>query len=225
MEPESSSPAVVVSIVKPLLRGWLHTICFFLAIPAGALVVVSASTPRARAGAAVYAVGLAAVFGVSAAYHRGRWSDTARRRMKRLDHATIFVMIAGSYTPLCLVLGGAKGTGLLVAAWVGAGVGFALAILGIVERPFVGTPIYIGLAWLLALAVPELSGQLTATQYQLLVAGGILYTVGAILFGTHWPDPIPGIFGYHEVWHVMVVAACVCHYGTIVSVVRAAQAG
>ncbi len=222
MEPEASAPAVVVSIVKPLLRGWLHTICFFLAIPAGALVVVSASTPRARAGAAVYAVGLAAVFGVSAAYHRGRWSDAARRRMKRLDHATIFVMIAGSYTPLCLVLGGAKGTGLLVAAWVGAGIGFALAVLGIVERPFVGMPFYIGLAWLLALAVPELSGQLTATQFQLLVAGGILYTVGAILFGTHWPNPIPGVFGYHEVWHVMVVAACVCHYGTIVSVVRAA---
>ena len=222
MEHQPPSPTGAVSIVKPLLRGWLHTVCFFLAIPAGALVVASASSARARAGAIVYAIGLAAVFGVSAAYHRGRWSDAARRRMKRLDHATIFVMIAGSYTPLCLVLGGAKGTGLLVAAWVGAGAGFALAVLGVVERPFVGIPFYIGLAWVLAIAVPELSGQLSTPQYGLLVAGGILYTVGAILFGTHWPDPIPGIFGYHEFWHLMVVAASVCHYGTIVSVVRAA---
>lgn len=222
MERQASPPSVGVSIVKPLLRGWLHTVCFFLAVPAGALVVASAATGRARVGAAVYAVGLAAVFGVSAAYHRGRWSDAARRRMKRLDHGTIFVMIAGSYTPLALVLGGAEGTGLLVAAWVGAGAGFVLAMLGIAEKPFVGMPLYIGLAWVLAIAMPELSGRLTATEYRLLVTGGLLYTAGAVLFGNRWPNPIPNVFGYHEVWHVMVVAACVCHYGTIISVVRAA---
>ncbi|MDP8936301.1 MAG: hemolysin III family protein [Actinomycetota bacterium] len=207
-------------VVKPLLRGWLHAVCFVLSIPAGAVVVASASTTRARVGAVIYAIGLAAVFGVSAAYHRGRWSDAARRRMKRLDHGTIFVMIAGSYTPLCLVRGGAEGVGLLVAAWGGAAVGLGLAAFGIAEKPVVGMACYIGLAWLLAIALPELTGRMSPTEYRLLVAGGIAYTAGAILFGTHRPNPIPGIFGYHEVWHLLVVVAAVLHYGTIISVVR-----
>lgn len=211
-----------ITVVKPLLRGWLHAVCFVLSVPAGAAVVASASTTRARAGAVVYAIGLTAVFGVSAAYHRGRWSDAARRRMKRLDHGTIFIMIAGSYTPLCLVLGGAQGIGLLLAAWVGAAIGLTLTAFGIAEKPVIGMSCYIGLAWLLATALPGLAGQLSPTEYRLLVTGGILYTVGAILFGTHRPNPIPGIFGYHEVWHLMVVVACACHYGTIISVVRTA---
>ncbi len=204
------------------MRGWLHAVCFVLSVPAGAVVVASASSTRGRVGAVVYALGLTAVFGVSAAYHRGRWSERARRRMKRLDHGTIFVMIAGSYTPLCLVLGGAGSTALLVAAWAGAGLGIALAALGLAEKPIVGMPLYIGLAWAFALALPALAGRLDATEYRLLVAGGLLYTGGAVLFGTHRPNPFPGVFGYHEVWHVLVAAASACHYGMIVSVVRAA---
>ncbi len=207
--------------VKPLMRGWLHALCFVLSVPAGAVVVASASTTRARVGAVVYAIGLTAVFGVSAAYHRGRWSDAARRRMKRLDHATIFVMIAGSYTPVCLVLGGSRSGALLVAAWVGAGLGLTLAAFGIAEKPVVGMPLYIALGWAVALALPELTGRLNVAEYRLLLAGGVLYTGGAVLFGTHRPNPIPGVFGYHEVWHVMVAAASACHYGMIVSVVRA----
>ena len=210
------------ALVKPLLRGWLHAVCFILSIPAGALVVASAATTRARVGAVVYAIGLTAVFGVSAAYHRGRWSDAARRRMKRLDHGTIFVMIAGSYTPLCLLLGGAESTALLVAAWVGAATGLTLAAFGIAEKPVIGMSCYLAMAWVLAIAMPELADRLTSTEYHLLVAGGLLYTAGAILFGTHRPNLFPRVFGYHEVWHVMVVAASVCHYGTIISVVRAA---
>ncbi len=208
-------------LVRPLLRGWLHALCFVLSIPAGVVVIASASTPRARLGAVVYAFGLSAVFGVSAAYHRGRWSEVARRRMKRLDHGTIFVMIAGSYTPLCLLLGGAEGTALLVAAWAGAAVGLTLTAFGIAEKPIIGMSCYIGLAWVLALAMPELSGPLSEAEYRLLVAGGLFYTGGAILFGTHRPNPFPRVFGYHEVWHVMVAAASACHYGMIVSVVRA----
>lgn len=211
-----------VSIVKPLLRGWLHAVCFVLSVPAGVVVVASASTGRARVGAVIYALGLTAVFGVSAAYHRGSWSDAARRRMKRLDHGTIFLMIAGSYTPLCLVLGGAEGTALLAMAWLGAAAGLTLTAFGVAEKPVVGMVCYLAFAWLLAIAMPELAGRLSDTEYVLLAAGGLLYTAGAILFGIHRPNPFPGVFGYHEVWHVMVVAAAVCHYGTIISVVRTA---
>jgi len=217
-----ATEGVGVAIVKPLLRGWLHAVCFLVSIPAGALVIASASTSRARVGAVIYAIGLTAVFGVSAAYHRGRWSDEARRRMKRLDHGTIFLMIAGSYSPLCLVLGGAEGTALLVAAWAGAAVGLTLTAYGVAEKPVVGMCCYLGFAWVLAIAMPELAGRLSDTEYHLLLAGGLLYTAGAIMFGTHRPNPFPRVFGYHEVWHVMVVAASICHYGTIISVVRTA---
>jgi len=217
-----ATEGIGVAIVKPLLRGWLHAVCFLVSIPAGALVIASASTSRARVGAVIYAIGLTAVFGVSAAYHRGRWSDEARRRMKRLDHGTIFLMIAGSYSPLCLVQGGAEGTALLVAAWAGAAVGLTLTAYGVAEKPVVGMCCYLGFAWVLAIAMPQLAGRLSDTEYRLLVAGGLLYTAGAIMFGTHRPNPFPRVFGYHEVWHVMVVAASVCHYGTIISVVRTA---
>ena len=205
---------------RPLLRGWLHLLCFFLAVPAGALLVAAAGSTRAKVGSAVYALGLAAVFGVSAAYHRGTWSPAARSRMKRLDHGTIFVMIAGSFTPLGLVvLDGATGTVMLVAAWTGAAIGLAMAFVGVAEKP-VGTLSYIAFGWLFVLALPELARHLTGTQIALLAAGGLVYTVGAIAFFSHWPNPFPRVFGYHEIWHLMVVTAVVCHYLTISSVVR-----
>lgn len=170
----------------------------------------------------VYALGLAAVFGVSAAYHRGRWSDSARHRMKRLDHGIIFVMIAGSFTPLGLVvLDGATGTAMLVAAWTGAVIGLAMAFFGFAHKP-VGALSYIAFGWLFVLALPELARHLSATQITLLAVGGLVYTVGAIAFFTHWPNPFPRVFGYHEIWHAMVVLAVVCHYLTISSVVRTA---
>lgn len=208
--------------LPPVLRGWLHLVCVFLSLPAGAVVIAGAGSGRSRVAAAVYATGMTAMFGVSAAYHRRRWSPAGRRRMRRIDHGTIFLMIAGSYSPLCLVQGGAEGTALLVAAWAGAAVGLTLTAYGVAEKPVVGMCCYLGFAWVLAIAMPQLAGRLSDTEYRLLVAGGLLYTAGAIMFGTHRPNPFPRVFGYHEVWHVMVVAASVCHYGTIISVVRTA---
>ncbi|MCA1690858.1 MAG: hemolysin III family protein [Acidimicrobiales bacterium] len=221
--PDELSPTeAVVAAVFPLLRGWLHLVCFFLSIPAG-LVVVDSASPRARTAAIVYAIGLTALFGVSAAYHRGRWSATARPRMKRADHATIFVMIAGSYTPLCLVaLGGSLGRSVMLVVWLAAGTGVVLAATGMAEKPIVGSITYIGLGWLLVLILPELTRQLTDAQLVLILVGGLLYTVGSVFLATRWPDPYPTVFGYHEIWHVMVVAAAVCHYVAILSVVKAA---
>ena len=210
--------------LPPVLRGWLHLVCFFLSLPAGAAVVAGAGSGRARLAGVVYATGMAAMFGVSAAYHRRRWSPAGRTRMRRIDHGTIFVMIAGSYTPLCLLaLEGRTGTAILGGVWLGAALGFLFALTGVAEKAVFGLLCYIGLGWTMLLALPELSRQLSAGQMALLFAGGIVYTAGGVVLGTRWPDPSPVWFGYHEVWHAMVVVACACHYVTILSVVRAAS--
>jgi hemolysin III len=209
--------------LPPHLRGWLHLICFVLSLPAGAVVVAGADSGRARLAGVVYAIGMSAMFGVSAAYHRCKWSPDGRRRMRRLDHGTIFVMIAGSYTPLCLLaLRGTTGTAVLASAWIGAAAGFVLALTGIAEKAVIGLLCYIGLGWAMVLALPELSRQLSAGEVALLFLGGVIYTAGGIVLGLKRPNPSPRWFGYHEVWHGMVALACACHYVTILSVVRAA---
>ncbi|HEX2047103.1 MAG TPA: hemolysin III family protein [Acidimicrobiales bacterium] len=209
--------------LPPHLRGWLHLVCFFLSVPAGVLVVVSAGSGRGRLAALVYAFGMTAMFGVSAAYHRGRWSPTARRRMRRTDHGTIFLMIAGSYTPLCLLtLRGTTGTAVLAAVWAGAAVGFLLALTGVAEKAVLGLLAYIGLGWAVVVALPELTHRLSTDEMTLLVAGGVVYTLGGVVLGAKRPNPSARWFGYHEVWHAMVVVACACHYLTILSVVGAA---
>jgi hemolysin III len=207
--------------VKPLLRGWLHLVCFFLAIPAAVAVVALATSGRGRVGALIYAVGLVALFGVSGTYHRGRWSDAKRRLMQKLDHGTIFVMIAGSYTPLCLMaLRGWVAATMLVVAWAGAAFGFVLAFSkGRVTRVLRGA-LYITLGWVSVLAMPQLIDRLSVAELVLIAVGGVLFTVGAVFLLTHWPDPFPRVFGYHEVWHVLVVAAVVCHFVAIASVVN-----
>ena len=223
--PTPSSPGVLTSDdpLPPRLRGWLHLICFFLSVPAGAVAIASAASGRARVAALVYALGMTAMFGVSAAYHRRRWSPAGRTRMRRIDHGTIFVMIAGSYTPLCLLaLDGTSGSLILTAVWTGAAFGYFLALTGIAEKAVLGLLCYIGLGWAMVLALPELSRELSTTGIALLFAGGVLYTLGGIVLGTHRPNPSPTWFGYHEVWHAMVVVACACHYVTILSVIRAA---
>ena len=210
--------------VPPRLRGCLHLICFVLSVPAGALVIAGAPTGRARLGGAVYAIGMTAMFGVSAAYHRRTWSPLGRRRIRRLDHGTIFVMIAGSYTPLCLLaLEGRKAGIVLTAVWIGAGLGFCLAQSGIAEKAVVGLLCYLGLGWASVLVLPDLSRALSAGEVALLAIGGVTYTAGGIVLGTRRPNPSPRWFGYHEVWHGMVALACACHYFMILAVVRAAS--
>jgi hemolysin III len=141
--------------------------------------------------------------------------------MQRLDHSTIFVMIAGSYTPLCLVaMDGWVGTAMLAAAWTGAVGGGVLAWLAGRRWANLRSALYIVLGWVAVLASPQLVTTLGATELVLIAVGGVLFTVGAITLGTHWPDPFPRVFGYHEVWHVMVVAAVVCQLVAISSAVQ-----
>ncbi len=218
-------PPIVAAVAKPLLRGWLHLVCFFLAIPAGAILVALASSAHARIGAVVYAIGLVALFGVSGSYHRGRWSDARRRLMQKLDHGTIFVMIAGSYTPLCLlVLEGWVRWTMLAVAWTGAAAGFVLSFAGGNAPRLAKGTLYIALGWASLLAAPQLWRNLSPAELALLAVGGLLYTVGSVFLLTRWPDPFPRVFGYHEVWHVLVVVAVACHFAAITSVVAGSSA-
>ena len=207
----------------PILRGWLHLLCFFASLPAGAWLVFDAPSGTARLAVAVYAVGITVLFGASATYHRRRWSATWRARLRRIDHGAIFVMIAGTYTPVCLIaLGGVLGTLMLVSVWVGAIAGVVLAAVGISQRRLVGGLCYVALGWAVVAASPALIHRLTLEQLLLIVAGGVLYTVGVVLLGARRPNPFPRVFGYHEVWHALVVAAAVCHFIAIQSVVTTA---
>ena len=202
---------VSVTPVPPRWRGRLHQIAFFASIPAGLVLVALAETAEARVAAVVYSFGVTALYGTSAAYHRGKWSPAARRRMKRLDHSMIFVLIAATYTPICLLaLEGATAVVVLVAVWSGALLGLGLATAGIAERRGIGFALYIGLGWVAVITLPQLLESLSPAQIIMILVAGILYTVGAIGLGTQWPDPFPETFGYHEVWHVMVVVAGLC---------------
>ncbi len=220
----AAGQATETTAPRPLLRGWLHLACFFAAIPAGWLLVREAAPDATRVGAAVYAVTVAILFGASGAYHRQRWTPSVRRRLRRLDWAAIFLLIAGTYTPLCLsAVRGSLGTVLLTVVWTGAAVGVVWSVTPLGERRAVAVVLYLSLGWLAVVALPQLAHRLSGTDIGLIVAGGVLYTAGAILLAARWPDPSPHVFGYHEVWHVMVVAAVVCHYLAVRSVLKAAR--
>jgi hemolysin III len=211
-----AAPAQADPLPRPRFRGRIHQVAFFVSIPAGMILVLLADGKVATTVAAVYAVSLAAVFGASAAYHRGRWTERARRWMKRLDHSMIFVLIAASYTPVAaLVLGGTWEAVLLSLAWAGAIVGVTLKMARPDGHDVIGGILYMALGWLAVIALPQLIAQLSVAEAVLMVSGGLLYTAGAIVFATRRPDPAPSTFGYHEIWHAFMVAAASCHYAMI----------
>jgi hemolysin III len=159
---------------------------------------------------------------VSAAYHRGGWSGRALLRMRRLDHSMIFVLIAGSYTPVTLLaLHPGWGITLLVLAWVGAATGVLVTVVHLERWPNLGFVMYIVLGWLAVVAGPQLVRTLSGVELALLVAGGILYTVGAIVLARKRPDPRPQVFGYHEVWHSFTLGAGAAHFLLVLMLVRA----
>jgi len=209
---------------KPLWRGRIHQAAFFVALPAGVALVALARSTQARVAGSVYAVALAGQLGTSAAYHVVHWSQRALRRMKQLDHSMIFVLIAGTYTPFAvLVLHGAWSVVVLVAVWTGAAAGIVLKLLRIDGLHRLGGALYIALGWLVVVAAPQTIRGMSPMALALLVAGGIMYTGGAIVLALRRPDPSPRLFGYHEVWHAFTVAASVCHYAVIVLVTLAAR--
>ena len=206
---------------KPRLRGRFHQVAFFVSIPAGITLVAFAQGAKARVAAAIFAASLTGLYGVSAAYHRGRWSLGAERLMKHLDHSMIFVLIAGSYTPITLLaLRPAWGITFLALAWTGAAAGILITVTRRERWRRVGFVMYLALGWLAVVATPELLRSLSRVEVALLIAGGLLYTLGAVVLARNRPDPRPTVFGYHEVWHSFVLGAGACHFALVLLLVR-----
>lgn len=193
--PAPDAPANRVHM-KPLLRGLFHQVAFVVAIPALVILTVAARTGTARVAAIVYGLGVCALYGVSSSYHRFGWGPAARERMKRADHGTIFVMIAATYTPVCLlVLHGDLRVDLLVGVWLAALTGLLLAVFGVAQRNGVGFVLYLAMGWLAAIAMPALLHKVGGGGISLLVIGGVLYTVGAVVLASRRPDPFPACSG------------------------------
>jgi hemolysin III len=199
--------------VKPRLRGVLHQAGFAISLVTGTVLICLADGTRARVAAAVYAGAVVLLFGTSAAYHRGRWSARAHSVMARLDHSMIFVLIAGSYTPFCLLLldGWVRST-MLIVVWGGAA--FGIMLRNLVREPprWVFVSLYLGLGWAAVGVMPQILREGGVAVLVLLAVGGLLYTLGAVVYARQRPDPSPMWFGFHEVFHALTLAAFVTHY-------------
>ena len=196
----------------PILRGVSHAWAFWVALVAGIVLLVLAPGADARVAALVYAVGLCALFAGSGLYHRWRWDPRWRPLLRRIDHSTIFIFIAASYTPIALlVLEGPLRVVVLIGVWAGAvaGVAFSVAWIGAPRSLTAGT--YLALGWFAVITIPQLVDRLPVVPLALLAAGGVLYTVGALVYAPKRPDPWPRTFGFHEVFHAFVVLAAACH--------------
>lgn len=203
---------------KPTWRGWIHAGTFPLAIVLGVILLVLADGVAATVSSAVFVLSSLLLFGISALYHRVDWSDRVRRLLKRLDHANIFLLIAGSYTPITvLALEPAKSTLLLWLVWTGAGLGILFRVFWIGAPRWLYVPLYLLLGYA-ALAFLGDFFAANAAMTTLIILGGICYTVGAIFYALKRPNPIPGVFGFHELFHTLTLAAFLCHWTAILLV-------
>ena len=203
--------------LKPRLRGVSHQWAFVAAVLIGAVLVAAAPDGEARLAAAIYALSVAALFGTSALYHRISWSSAAARRwMRRLDHSMIFFLIAGTYTPFALlVLDGALAVTILAVVWVGALGGVVLKLAWIDAPKWLIAGVYVALGWVAVAAFPQLYDELGLAATGMVAAGGVLYTLGAVVYAARRPDPVPAVFGYHEVFHVLVIVAAALQYAVV----------
>jgi len=215
----ASATAAIASAVaelKPRLRGWLHAYAAATSIVAGAtLVAVAAALRGERAGAttAVYAATVTMLFGTSALYHRLNWGPRGRAVMKRLDHSMIFVFIAGTYTPIAaLTLPRTAALAVLIVVWTGAAFGVALQTAFPHAPRWLAVPCYIGLGWVAVFVFPDLLHNGGVAAFVLIATGGLIYTLGALVYAMKRPDPWPGTFGFHEVFHTCTLLAALCHY-------------
>jgi hemolysin III len=207
--------------VKPRLRGVSHQYAFFLSLVAGAVLVALASGGREVAASAVFAGTLAAMFGTSALYHRLTWPPQVRRWMRRLDHAAIYLLIAGTYTPFgLLVLSGTWRVAILAVVWSGCLVAIVIKLAWVDAPRWVAAVLAVGFGWVGMLALPKLLAA-GVEAVVLVVIGGIFYTAGALVYALARPNPVPTVFGYHELFHALVIAAAACHYAAVASFVLA----
>jgi len=204
------------AIPKPRLRGVSHQWAFFVSLVAGAALVIFAPEGEATLAAAIYAASLSGLLGVSALYHRVDWKPVTRRWMRRLDHTMIFFLIAGTYTPFALlVLDGPIADAILAVVWIGAIAGAIVEMIWIDHPKWVGALIYISLGWVAVAAFPQMWEAMGVAGMLLIAAGGLLYTAGAVVYATQRPNPNPAVFGYHEIFHLLVIAAAGFHFAAV----------
>jgi hemolysin III len=202
--------------VKPRLRGVLHQGAFVASIIVAPLLLMSADADRSRVAAFIFAFSVVACFGASALYHRVTWTPPVRRWMRRVDHAGVYLLIAGTYTPVSLlVLHGDWGPVILVIVWAGALAAILLKFMWTDAPKWVAAAAGLTLGWVAVVALPQLVDRLQLSALTLLVAGGLLYSAGAIIYARRKPNPLPAVFGYHEVFHALTIAAASCQYVAI----------
>lgn len=213
---------VTATSVKPTLRGWQHAVMFPFAVVAGVILVATAPTMAGRVSSAIFASTAALLFGVSALLHRGTWSPHVEALLRRLDHANIYLIIAGTYTPFAvLALPESEGKILLAIVWTGALIGVVLRVFWIGAPRWLSTTLYVVVGWIIIFFIPELVDQVGAGVVALIALGGILYTLGAIVYATKWPNPRERTYGFHEVFHSLTIAAFTAHYIAVWIVVHA----
>jgi hemolysin III len=203
---------------KPTWRGWIHAGTFPLTILLGVILVAVADGAEARASSAIFVASSMLLFGISALYHRFSWSDKTKRALKRFDHANIFLLIAGSYTPITvLALAEDKAKLLLALVWTGALLGIGFRIFWVGAPRWLYVPLYLLLGWAAVMFMVDFFDA-NATMMSLIIIGGLCYTVGALVYGLKRPNPLPGVFGFHEIFHTLTVAAYLCHWFAIMLV-------
>jgi hemolysin III len=212
----STEPIDPTLPLKPRLRGVLHQYSFFVSLVLGSAIVILAPDGKARVAAAIYAFAVSGLLGTSALYHRVTWRPKARAWMRRLDHSMIFVLIAGTYTPFSLlVLHGDLARAILIVVWAGALGGIVLNLLWTTAPKWLSATVYIALGWVAVAAMPALARELGAVGVGLVMLGGLMYTAGAIIYAMGRPNPAPAVFGYHEIFHALVVAAAAAHFAVV----------
>jgi hemolysin III len=210
------SGAMLPANTKPLLRGVLHEVAFFVALVAGVLLVIYADGTRASAAAAIFATSVVTMLGASALYHRVTWSVRARPWMRRLDHAGIYLLIAGTYTPVALLtLRGTMRHVVLGVVWGGAVAAILMKFIWVGAPKWLSAVTGVALGWAGVAAMPQVAKYAGATAVTLLAIGGLAYTAGAIVYARRRPDPLPRVFGYHEVFHALTLVAVSCQYVAI----------
>ncbi|HEX3816632.1 MAG TPA: hemolysin III family protein [Mycobacteriales bacterium] len=211
----ASAGSQPLQAIKPRLRGWLHQWAFVVSFATGATLIALSALEGTRAviGTSIYALTVSLLFGTSALYHRRTWAARGRSVMKRLDHSMIFVFIAGTYTPFALlVMPRNIGIVILTVVWSGALAGIVLKQAWIRAPRWISVPPYIALGWVAVFVLPDMLRHAGVAALVLLLAGGLVYSFGAIVYGTRRPDPWPRTFGYHEVFHLCTIVAALCHY-------------
>ncbi|WP_331109926.1 PAQR family membrane homeostasis protein TrhA [Archangium sp.] len=211
--------------VKPSMRGVLHQFAAAVALGAGLVLISMAPSARSAAAAALFAVSLVTLFTVSATYHRVNWSVPARARMRRMDHASIFVLIAGTYTPVALIgLPEAAGNSLLLAVWIGALLGVLKSLFWVNAPKVLTAVLAVGVGWTLVPYFHEARRSLGMTELTLILVGGVAYTLGAVAYASKRPNPRPEVFGYHEVFHALTILGAGLHFTAVLLLVRSAPA-